>query len=550
MRADKILFYITMAVIYSLIVGIALYTPMHSDDFPYSTIGLSPESHINHYLTWSGRILADYISTIILSTGSHTVISLINSFGSMLLIYNIAKLPVSISKKTNYSKLSLSAIVLFLLYWVSNPNIGQVMFWVVGSANYMWTTLFIVFSIRKTIEFRENQYDKYQHIIFIFLISTLAGITNENTCITLVFCMLALALYYKITSYHIGKIIYASLVGSVIGASVMLLAPGNFARAGGDSLSAWRSMSLASKIKRHLFSTMPDVMSHIWVAVVVFMFFCIIMSICGKSENKKAPLLSLLMFLSFLSANAVMVMSPAYPPRAMNGQFIFLLCSISVMMYSISKLFYIIIAPVAASLLLLFIPRYYSMHIAYKQTYKQSFIRTEIINKAKENGEKNVEIPSFYFLGLLKDGDKFDTYHSPYMASYYSMGKITSKDAPFNYAVISNDYDYILNVDVNNNTAKGIYSYNDKFRNESVFIVEFNDKADTPYSDDFMLFIKPIVSGRVVNDGTSLPMRTIDIDGRHFTYVRIKNIDYNSIDGIEFGGYKRSSGDILFNYKK
>lgn len=36
------------------------YTPIHSDDYRYYLLGISPESHFHHYMTWSGRIIADY----------------------------------------------------------------------------------------------------------------------------------------------------------------------------------------------------------------------------------------------------------------------------------------------------------------------------------------------------------------------------------------------------------------------------------------------------------------------------------------------------------
>ena len=65
MRKDSAALLIIMAIIYALIAYISYYTPMHSDDFPYSVIGLEPSRHFNHYMTWSGRVVADYVSTLI-----------------------------------------------------------------------------------------------------------------------------------------------------------------------------------------------------------------------------------------------------------------------------------------------------------------------------------------------------------------------------------------------------------------------------------------------------------------------------------------------------
>lgn len=542
----KSTFYIVMIVIYALISIIALYTPMHSDDFPYSLIGLSPSHHINHYLTWSGRVVADYASTIILSFNNHTISALLNSLGSTLLVYNIAMLPTSICKEINFKRVTVSAIIIFLTYWVSNPNLGQVMFWIVGSANYMWTTLFIVFFIRKSIEYREKERNKTSNIISLSLFGILAGLSNENTCLTLIICMIAICIYYRLTKGRVGKSLVFGSISSLIGASAMLLAPGNFARASGASLESWREMTLLQKLFKHLYITIPDVFSHIWVSIAIFMLSCAVILVSRKDHDKKPLALAFMFFMAFLCSNFIMFAAPAYPPRAMNGSFIFLLCALSVVLYSTGRMFVFTAITTISVTSFLFIPSYKSMYLAYKQTYLQSFVRSKIIRDAKSNNKDEVTIPGFYFTGLMKDSDKFDTYHSPYMASFYGMKKISAVEPPFDYSVLLGEYNYHLNVDIKGSIAKGVYSYFDKFRNESLFILEFNNSVNVPYSDDFMLFIKPILNGSVISKNTSLPMRTIDIGTRHFTYVRIKNIDCNRIEGIEFGSYKRSNGEVIF----
>lgn len=546
MRKNSFLLPLTILALYLLIAIIAFYTPLHSDDFPYSTMGLSLERHVQHYLTWSGRVVADYTSTLILSTQSHLFKALINSLGSALLIYNIALLPSAINKNRNHKKASFIAVVIFLLYWLSNPNIGQVMFWVVGSANYMWTSLLIIYFIRKNLEYREKKQDNLATLIFLFFIGILAGCTNENTCITLVLCMLAIAIYYRLAYGSCGKGIIISLISSGIGSLIMLLAPGNFMRASGASLEGWRNLSLLEKIHKHFYTVMPEVIGYIWLAIIVFIFSLVALLLDQEKKSKQMIYLAALMFMAFLLSNAVMVASPGYPLRAMNGQLIFLLCSLAVILYSNQKLFYFTVPVYLIVLIALFIPSYYSMFLAYKQTYLQSFVRSDLIKQAKLEGKAEVNIPSFYFLGLMKDGDKFDTYHSPYMAHYYGLKKINAMPAPFNYAVLSENYLLPLNLKIKDNLAKGIYAYDDKFRNESVFIIEFAKPANVPVSEDFRLFIKPVTEQGVVSKNTSLPMRTVKIGQRNFTYVRVKNVDFGSLKGINLGAYKTSSGAKIF----
>ena len=49
---------------FALVYAIAVYTPLHSDDFSYALLSLDIKSHVAHYMSWSGRFIADYISNI------------------------------------------------------------------------------------------------------------------------------------------------------------------------------------------------------------------------------------------------------------------------------------------------------------------------------------------------------------------------------------------------------------------------------------------------------------------------------------------------------
>ena len=55
-----------LVTIFVLVFVITFLTPMHSDDYAYYNLGFSLEGHLAHYINWSGRILADFISAGIL----------------------------------------------------------------------------------------------------------------------------------------------------------------------------------------------------------------------------------------------------------------------------------------------------------------------------------------------------------------------------------------------------------------------------------------------------------------------------------------------------
>ncbi|EFN9262392.1 hypothetical protein FSI63_002845 [Escherichia coli] len=550
MRKDSAALLIIMAIIYALIAYISYYTPMHSDDFPYSVIGLEPSRHFNHYMTWSGRVVADYVSTLILITNNHLAIALINSFGSALLIYNIASLPALVDKSFNKYKTALLSLVVFVIYWVGNPNLGQVMFWVVGSANYMWTTLCIVFMIRTLLRFKEFKTDTTINSCYLFMIAVIAGCTNENTSVTAVAMVFAILIWYRFNDGCFHKGVLAAFAGVLTGALVMILAPGNFARASGHSLDAWRESSLVSKVLALLFDTLPKVMTNNWLVFLSIITVLLVVAF-KPSANKKALALATGFLLCFLCANIVMVASPGYPPRTMNGQFIFLLCSFAVLSSQLQKkLFLWVNCGIVIAMMAYFMPSYYSTSVNYKRAYAQSFIRTEIIEKAMKQGSAEVTIPNWNFRKFFKGSDVFDTYHSPWMYLYYggSIKKINVYPVGFDYSIINEKPIFKTDgLSLNGVNFSGIYAYDDRINNQVVFVAE--SALPLKQDDTFRLFIHPVLSdGTVVKSGTSFPFRTVSVDSRNFTYVMVKGIRIKDLKYVKFGYYEVRTGKIISEY--
>ena len=77
---------------YFLFFYITIFTPFHSDDYSYYLKGLSFETHISHYLNWSGRFVADYLSSLLLATKSQLLTAMIRSLVCSLLVVLIFKI--------------------------------------------------------------------------------------------------------------------------------------------------------------------------------------------------------------------------------------------------------------------------------------------------------------------------------------------------------------------------------------------------------------------------------------------------------------------------
>ncbi|MFC3191283.1 DUF6056 family protein [Pseudocitrobacter faecalis] len=530
---------------YLLVLYVAMYTPMQSDDFPYSQIGLSFSKHYAHYLNWSGRVVADYISTLLLSTGSHTATAIINSAGSIALIYLISSLPFSLGGEYSAYKKSALYIFIFTLYIIANPNLGQVMFWVVGAANYTWTTMFILLSINLMLIFKRNNTTNMIFLSLLFFISILGGASNENTCITFVIINLCALIYFKLNSgkFYISPVV--STLGSIIGACIMLLAPGNYVRASDPNLDAWRNSHIFRKWMRLIYDTIPDVMAHNWVALVVLSVISIGL-IYSTNSNKKSIHFAFIFIVAFIISNAVMIASPGYAERTMNGQFIFLLCSVSLIASNISKNAGIIPASAAfASMVVYFIPQYYSIITTYKTAYRQHEVRESLIHEAHDNGLKELSIPAFFPIGLLKKSDMFDDYTSRHMAGYYDMHKITSYPVGFDYSSAWEECKFPVNKTIyKNTTLKCVYYYKNAIKGFTVVIAEFD--RNLSMNNDIKAYVKPIVKGKIKDKNTSIPIRTVNINGRYFSYTRIPEvIDFNH---ISVGAYSTKTGEVLSRF--
>ena len=190
---------ISIFAIFALIYYPAFYIPFHSDDYSYFLKGTSFKAHLEHYLGWSGRFIADYISSVMLNYFSKPIYMAINSFALIIVIIALSFLPPIIMKQKLIDKNSwLMLWFLFITYWIANPNLGQTTFWLVGSANYLWTimwaSLYFLFLLYLLTQEKEIDFKKS---ILLILLGFFAGLSNEATSISSVLFTIILFFIYK-----------------------------------------------------------------------------------------------------------------------------------------------------------------------------------------------------------------------------------------------------------------------------------------------------------------------------------------------------------------
>lgn len=422
------------------------YTPIHSDDYHYTLLGISLDTHYTHYMTWSGRVVADYISTLLLFINSRIVYSISIATAVLSFCLFIAKTP-SGSFKWNKNDNIIIPLV-FLTYWIANPNIGETIFWVVGSANYHWTNLFVaawIYGISYTLQ----NNDKKIRILMV-IISLLAGCSNESVAPFVIGLSLLAICYdfWKRKSTNINKVIYAFM--TIVGACVLILAPGNFIRA--KETPVWLGKSFLEKIVFHFTERLSGHLALIWISYVVLALLALIAVISarkGTPVSRTRIYATYLMIAIAVGTSFIMFISPSYPDRVVNGTLMFLLFAIAFLGHGIletaDRRNLLNISIVTFLCLATFLWSYSLMYNAYTRVYVQDKVRMKIIADEIAKNQVSFSIPEFYFSKLQNSGGHFGLFHAPNLyGRYFGAKEIFKTIVKFDYSVMYSGQERVL----------------------------------------------------------------------------------------------------------
>ena len=526
------------AAIFLIVLAPSLYIPMHSDDYSYYLMGMSFDKHYAHYMSWSGRIIADIISPLLLTTMPHWAYSAVNSIAFALLIMFIS----SISGDNESTKKPSSAIVtalVFMLYWVANPNLGQTSFWIVGSANYLWTNLFIAIFLSYLLKLSRG---KKPNILSLAVMSILAGCSNENTSVMVSLITIFIVFYEKLPR----DVKLTSIIGVVIGSAFLILSPGNMVRASVPVFDSWYSTSIIHRIFVHFFYRFPQAFGEYWPVYIVLVAALLVASFAG-TLRKHSVVYVVVFFIASVGANAILVASPVFPPRSMSGGLFFLLIATSFALCDAVKAKGVFEKSLVAASVLFsvfyFVPSYTFFNLAMQKTYAQSKIRDSIVVKGKEAGKDNISIPEFYFSQLIKPYDRFDLSHTRFMANYFEVKSINTFKVNFDYSMIDSGIQKQVNAKIyNDNVIKKMSFYPETFGVRHFVIMELNGPLNIPKNSGLHGFMHVYLKDKSNYINADFDLDAINLNGRYFIGKDIKNADYDDIDRIYIGVYDTSSG--------
>lgn len=398
-----------------------ILTPLISDDFAYmfvygedrlvSSVSDVLESQENHYHMWGGRSVVHFIAQILLMLPSY-VSDLLNSLvyiGYIFLIYYHIK---------GRGKNSLSLFILInLAVWFFQPVLGDTVFWLTGSANYLWGTFFILLFL---LPFRmyegQKQGTGIQVLISagMFILGIISGWTNENTAGAMLFAIALFFIYYRSRKWTIPVWLVAGLVAGLIGFIVMIMAPGNYARAGESSFSLYiLGYRLFDCTRTLLFYCSPLMLVTLLIYIIFYRF--------PDKERDENIKLSLIYTIAAMVAVYAMILSPTFPRRALFGVVTYLIIGIGILFYNLDfrhKFLRQVRMLLIAFGLFCFAFSFYFAFNEINSFRKISLQREVVIKQAMEEGRASCEFERFSG-GLYIHGE--DPFSAELMSRYYGI---------------------------------------------------------------------------------------------------------------------------------
>lgn len=347
----------------------------------------------HHYFEWGGRVVVHFIAIVFLWAGK-PIFDIFNTFaflGMVCMMYYLAIGNWPCGKK-NYPMVLLGT---FFMLFAFTPAFGQDFLWLVGASNYLWGLLMFLLML---LPFRKQLFQKYNvfsnplYCPLFFIGSVVAGWTNENMGVTLVVLIIAFILIYWWNERTIYAWTIWALIGAILGAGFLILAPGNFVRlhteGGGHTLHFFRNFLGITKILLK-----PGFLLIPFCLFGIFRCFS-----CNVEEQKKVIVSDLFLFASLISAYA-MIASPYFTDRARLGTLVLgIIACMSVYPYLVldSKKYQKITALVAVIVLALLasdIKAGYKDIVAYE---KRDMAKVAYTLQQKEKGNMDIILPKNY----------------------------------------------------------------------------------------------------------------------------------------------------------
>ena len=329
-----------------------------------------------HYFNWGGRTVAHTLAQILL-VFPKTVFNILNSFIYTALIYLIYL--HGCFNKDNKDNSYMLLLIHFIL-WFIIPVFGQSFIWLVGSCNYLWTTVIILYFL--WLYRRNTLSEKWYNLLFMFILGLLAGWTNENTSAGLIVILVFSLIINKVETkkFELSKTRLFGIIGTLAGFIIMICAPGNYIRSAEFKDDTFIIIKI---IKRTL-----DITNNLENIILPLLIVIIILISLKIYHKKKIEKETYTFILGGFAAIYAMVLSPTFPERAWTGAIIFFVIAIVILVYdldTINRLYKFILVDFCIILSIIYVSQY--MDLARNINYLRNTwnYRVDVINESDKD---------------------------------------------------------------------------------------------------------------------------------------------------------------------
>ncbi len=313
-RRHQLIFVLLLAMIAGTMLYLNHHTPLQMDDYDYSISWATGKpvsgffdviaSQIEHYNLWGGRSIVHALAQIFLYWGK-AVFNVLNTGMYVLLLLEIYALSKPREKAYCWPILAF-AHAFFMLFL---PFFGTVFLWLDGACNYLWGTALGLLPLLLYRNAAEGGFFSKHGGVLAVVLSFLAGWTNENTACGVLAMTACLLLMDWRKNRPVRPWQAAALFAQAAGAALMILAPGNFARA---SVYSYESMLLEFIKRMVIIALYTGLYTVILWIVAAFLIY-------KRKSTKVRTVWAAILFACSLLCAFAMVASPELSDRSLTS---------------------------------------------------------------------------------------------------------------------------------------------------------------------------------------------------------------------------------------
>ena len=300
------------AILYTL----NLHTPLQMDDYDYSFSWATGKrlhsladvfaSQVAHYRLWGGRSVTHFLTQLFLLLGK-PIFNVANAALYGLLLLEIGVL----SGRRSGIALAVSHLALFF----GIPFFGTVFLWLDGACNYLWGTALALLPLLISARNEQRPMPFSPAALGLILLCFFAGWTNENTALGILGGRAAWLIARRRRGEPLMRWEWVSLAAQGLGVALLLLAPGNAARAG------IAQISLGERIRSALITLL-------YGAGYASGPLALMVALHRAEEVGTLSLRERALILSALLSAAAMAASPEFSERTLLGTCVLLLAAV------------------------------------------------------------------------------------------------------------------------------------------------------------------------------------------------------------------------------